>query len=181
VNLAWPVRRWCWAVAAANGLQRGGRQERGVFALVIDALPVFPLAPGGSLLVRLVLETSARPAVSTPFQSQNRHVSADLPDHRGHGRALESWGLLAGGLATAEPAGPWPDLLWNLAVLLLLRRDLPPDWVRAGHPSNSASATGVAGEWAAAAAHGDPDDRSEACDGFSSIKQLLLQTLLAAA
>ena len=66
----------CGALAA---LRVVADASGGVFALVIDALPVFSLALVGSLLVRLILEKSGQTQwVSTTIQSQTGTISADL-------------------------------------------------------------------------------------------------------
>lgn len=159
-----------------HGLQRGADKSGGVFALVIDALPVFPLALVGSLLVRLVLETSGQTRwVSTPFQSQTATVSADLLITAATA-CLELGLLMADWLPLSLLA--LVGLLWNLTVLLLLApRILPPDWFERGI-LEFGQATGVAASGLLLLRMADPDDRSEAVTAFS-IKQLLLQPLLA--
>ena len=145
-------------------------------ALVIDALPVFPMAIIGSLLVRWLLERSGLSAwASAPIQSQIGTLSADL-------------------LITAATAGlnlkllqaDWlpltvlalGGLLWNLAVMLLLApRILPADWFERAI-IEFGQATGVAASGLLLLRMADPDDRSEALPAFS-LKQLLLQPFLA--
>jgi len=145
-------------------------------ALVIEALPVFPMAIIGSLLVRLLLERSGLSAwASAPIQSQIGTLSADL-------------------LITAATAGlnlkllqaDWlpltvlalGGLLWNLAVVLLLApRILPADWFERAI-IEFGQATGVAASGLLLLRMADPDDRSEALPAFS-LKQLLLQPFLA--
>jgi ESS family glutamate:Na+ symporter len=145
-------------------------------ALVIDALPVFPMAIIGSLLVRWLLERSGLSAwASAPIQSQIGTLSADL-------------------LITAATAGlnlkllqaDWlpltvlalGGLLWNLAVMLLLApRILPADWFERA-VIEFGQATGVAASGLLLLRMADPDDRSEALPAFS-LKQLLLQPFLA--
>ena len=148
----------------------------GGFALVIDALPVFPLALVGSLLVRLVLEKSGQTRwVSTPIQVMVGTISADLLITAA--TACLDLGLLAADwlpLTVLALAG----LLWNLAVLLLLApRILPADWFERAI-LEFGQATGVAASGLLLLRMADPDDRSEAVTAFS-IKQLLLQPLLA--
>ena len=145
-------------------------------ALVIDALPVFPMAIIGSLLVRWLLERIGLSAwASAPIQSQIGTLSADL-------------------LITAATAGlnlkllqaDWlpltvlavGGLLWNLAVVLLLApRILPADWFERA-VIEFGQATGVAASGLLLLRMADPDDRSEALPAFS-LKQLLLQPFLA--
>ena len=145
-------------------------------ALVIDALPVFPMAIIGSLLARWLLERSGLSAwASAPIQSQIGTLSADL-------------------LITAATAGlnlkllqaDWlpltvlalGGLLWNLAVMLLLApRILPADWFERA-VIEFGQATGVAASGLLLLRMADPDDRSEALPAFS-LKQLLLQPFLA--
>ncbi len=148
----------------------------GGFALVIDTLPVFPLALVGSLLVRLALEKSGQARwVSTPIQGQVGTISADLLITAA--TACLDLGLLAADwlpLTVLAVAG----LLWNLAVVLLLGpRILPPDWFERAI-LEFGQATGVAASGLLLLRMADPDDRSEATTAFS-IKQLLLQPLLA--
>ncbi|MCP9805493.1 sodium:solute symporter [Cyanobium sp. T1B-Tous] len=145
-------------------------------ALVVDSLPVFPLAIVGSLLVRLVLERSGQAHwASAPVQSQIGTLSADL-------------------LITAATAGldlgllraDWlpltvlavSGLAWNLGVTLLLApRVLPADWFERA-VIEFGQATGVAASGLLLLRMADPDDRSDALPAFS-IKQLLLQPFLA--
>ena len=145
-------------------------------ALVVDSLPVFPLAIVGSLLVRLALERSGQAHwASAPVQSQIGTLSADL-------------------LITAATAGldlgllraDWlpltvlavSGLAWNLGVTLLLApRVLPADWFERA-VIEFGQATGVAASGLLLLRMADPDDRSDALPAFS-IKQLLLQPFLA--
>jgi len=144
--------------------------------LVVDSLPVFPLAIVGSLLVRLALERSGQAHwASAPVQSQIGTLSADL-------------------LITAATAGldlgllraDWlpltvlavSGLAWNLGVTLLLApRVLPADWFERA-VIEFGQATGVAASGLLLLRMADPDDRSDALPAFS-IKQLLLQPFLA--
>ena len=145
-------------------------------AVVIDALPVFPMAIIGSLLVRWLLERSGLSGwASAPIQSQIGTLSADL-------------------LITAATAGlnlkllqaDWlpltvlalGGLTWNLAVVLLLApRVLPADWFERAI-IEFGQATGVAASGLLLLRMADPEDQSEALPAFS-LKQLLLQPFLA--
>ena len=145
-------------------------------ASVVDALPVFPLAIVGSLLVRLALERSGKAHwASSTVQGQVGTLSADL-------------------LITAATAGldlallkaDWlpltvlalGGLVWNLAVTLLLApRLLPADWFERA-VIEFGQATGVAASGLLLLRMADPDDRSDALPAFS-IKQLMLQPFLA--
>jgi ESS family glutamate:Na+ symporter len=145
-------------------------------AVVVDALPVFPMAIIGSLLVRWLLERSGLSGwASAPIQSQVGTLCADL-------------------LITAATAGlnlkllqaDWlpltvlalGGLAWNLAVVLLLApRLLPADWFERA-VIEFGQATGVAASGLLLLRMADPDDRSEALSAFS-LKQLLLHPFLA--
>jgi ESS family glutamate:Na+ symporter len=145
-------------------------------ANVVDALPVFPLAIVGSLLVRLALERRDKAHwASSAVQGQVGTLSADL-------------------LITAATAGldlallkaDWlpltvlalGGLVWNLAVTLLLApRLLPADWFERA-VIEFGQATGVAASGLLLLRMADPDDRSDALPAFS-IKQLMLQPFLA--
>ena len=145
-------------------------------AKVVDALPVFPLAIVGSLLVRLALERSGKAHwASSAVQGQVGTLSADL-------------------LITAATAGldlallkaDWlpltvlavGGLVWNLGVTLLLApRLLPADWFERA-VIEFGQATGVAASGLLLLRMADPDDRSDALPAFS-IKQLMLQPFLA--
>ena len=145
-------------------------------AKVVDALPVFPLAIVGSLLVRLALERSGKAHwASSAVQGQVGTLSADL-------------------LITAATAGldlallkaDWlpltvlavGGLVWNLGVTLLLApRLLPADWLERA-VIEFGQATGVAASGLLLLRMADPDDRSDALPAFS-IKQLMLQPFLA--
>jgi ESS family glutamate:Na+ symporter len=168
------------AVAIGCGLmallQLLAARTGGGFATVIDALPVFPLALIGSLLVRLVLERlGAGDLACTKVQSRIGTVSADL--------------LIVAATACLDLALLAQDwlpltvlaligLIWNLAVVLLLaRRSLPAPWFERGI-LEFGQATGVAASGLLLLNMADPDDQSDALTPFS-IKQLLLQPLLA--
>lgn len=168
------------AVAIGCGLmallQLAAARIGGGFAVVIDALPVFPLALIGSLLVRLVLELcGADGLTSQPVQSRIGTLSADLLIVAA--TACLDLGLLAQDwlpLTVLALVG----LLWNLLVFLLLaRRSLPAPWFERGL-LEFGQATGVAASGLLLLAMADPGDRSDALTPFS-IKQLLLQPLLA--
>ncbi len=148
----------------------------GVFAVVVEALPVFPLALLGSLLVRLALERSGQTRwVSAAIQGQVGTISADL-------LITAATACLDLGLLVAD----WLPLTvlalvglgWNLAVVLLLGpRILPADWFERAI-LEFGQATGVAASGLLLLRMADPDNRSEATTAFS-IKMLLLQPLLA--
>lgn len=145
-------------------------------ASVVDALPVFPLAIVGSLLVRLALERSGKAHwASSAVQGQVGTLSADL-------------------LITAATAGldlallkaDWlpltvlavGGLVWNLGVTLLLApRLLPADWFERA-VIEFGQATGVAASGLLLLRMADPNDQSNALPAFS-LKQLLLQPFLA--
>lgn len=163
----------CGALAALRFIADA---SGGVFALVIDALPVFPLALVGSLLVRLILEKSGRTQwVSTAIQGRTGTISADLLITAA--TACLDLSLLAHDwipLTVLALVG----LLWNLAVILLLApRILPADWFERAI-IEFGQATGVAASGLLLLRMADPGDRSQAVTAFS-IKQLLLQPLLA--
>ena len=181
------LRRWLInlalagiAVAIGCGLmallQQLASRIGGGFAVVIDALPVFPLALIGSLLVRLLLEgVGAGDLACTKVQSRIGTVSADL--------------LIVAATACLDLALLAQDwlpltvlalvgLIWNLAVVLILaRRSLPEPWFERGI-LEFGQATGVAASGLLLLNMADPDDQSDALTPFS-IKQLLLQPLLA--
>lgn len=181
------LRRWLVnlalvGVAVAIGcglmalLQLLAARTGGGFAVVIDALPVFPLALIGSLLVRLLLERlGAGDLACSRVQSRIATVSADL--------------LIVAATACLDLALLAQDwlpltvlavigLLWNLAVVLLLApRVLPPDWFERA-VIEFGQATGVAASGLLLLRMADPDDASEALPAFS-LKQLLLQPFLA--
>ena len=168
------------AVAIGCGLmallQQLAARIGGGFAVVIDALPVFPLALIGSLLVRLVLERCGGGALACPkIQSRLGTLSADLLIVAA--TACLDLALLAQDwlpLTVLAVVG----LAWNLAVVLLLaRRSLPKPWFERGI-LEFGQATGVAASGLLLLAMADPDDQSNALTPFS-IKQLLLQPLLA--
>ena len=179
---AWAVNLALAGVAVLVGvgllalLRSLAERTGGGFALVIDALPVFPLALVGSILVRLVLERLHLDGwVSAPIQGQTGTLSADLlitAATAGLDLALLRQDWLP--LSVLSLAG----LLWNLAVILLLApRILPKDWFERA-VIEFGQATGVAASGLLLLRMADPNDHSEALQAFS-IKQLLLQPLLA--
>ncbi|MCP9850913.1 sodium/glutamate symporter [Cyanobium sp. Morenito 9A2] len=151
-------------------------QLGGGFKLVIDALPVFPLALAGSLLVRLVLEKTGKGHwTSAPIQSLVSTLAADLLITAA--TACLDLSLLRHDwlpLTVLAAAG----LLWNLGVLLLLApRILPAPWFERGIVEFG-QGTGVAASGLLLLRMSDPADASDALPAFS-IKQLILQPLIA--
>lgn len=151
-------------------------QLGGGFKLVIDALPVFPLALAGSLLVRLVLEKTGKGHwTSAPIQSLVSTLAADL--------------LITAATACLDLSLLRHDwlpltvlavlgLAWNLGVLLLLApRILPAPWFERGIVEFG-QGTGVAASGLLLLRMADPADGSDALPAFS-IKQLILQPLIA--
>ena len=178
----WLVNLALAGVAVAIGcglmalLQQLAGRIGGGFAVVIDALPVFPLALIGSLLVRLVLERTGLDRLASPrIQSRVGTVSADL-------LIVAATACLDLSLLARDwlPLGVLAitGLLWNLGVVLLLaRRSLPSPWFERGI-LEFGQATGVTASGLLLLNMADPDDQSGALTPFS-IKQLLLQPLLA--
>ncbi|MCX5949228.1 MAG: sodium:solute symporter [Cyanobacteria bacterium] len=159
-----------------EGLRLVAENQGGGFALVIEALPVFPLALVGSLLVRLVLERSGQTHwASAPVQNRIGTISADLLITAA--TACLDLSLLAKDwlpLTVLAVVG----LLWNLAVFLLLApRILPANWLERGL-IEFGQATGVAASGLLLLNMVDPEDRNGTLTPFS-IKQLILQPLLA--
>ena len=168
------------AVAMGWGMLEGLRHLAGSlgggFAMVIEVLPVFPLALVGSLLVRLVLERSGQAHwASAPVQNRIGTISADLLITAA--TACLDLSLLAKDwlpLTVLAVVG----LIWNLAVFLLLApRILPASWFERGL-IEFGQATGVAASGLLLLNMVDPDDRNGTLTPFS-IKQLILQPLLA--
>ncbi len=148
----------------------------GPWRTVIDALPVYPLALAGSLVVRLVLERSGQAALASPaVQGQLGGLATDLlitAAMAGLDLPLLAPNWLP--LTVLATAG----LAWNLLVLLVLaRRVLPTDWFERA-VIEFGQATGVAASGLLLLNMADPDNRSEALPAFS-IKQLVLQPVLA--
>jgi glutamate:Na+ symporter, ESS family len=148
----------------------------GIWRTIIDALPVYPLALAGSLLVRLGIERSGNSALVCPrLQGRIGGLATDL--------------LIAAamaGLDLPQLAHHWLPLSvlaiaglgWNLLVVLVLaRRVLPIDWFERA-VTEFGQATGVAASGLLLLGMADPDNRSGALPAFS-IKQLLLQPVLA--
>jgi ESS family glutamate:Na+ symporter len=161
---------------ALEGLRWVAGIVGGGFATVIEALPVFPLAIIGSLLVRLVLERSGKASVaSSAIQGLVATLAADLLITAA--TACLDLSLLAQDwipLTALAVAG----LVWNLAVVLLLGpRILPAPWFERGI-LEFGQATGVAASGLLLLRMADPDDQADALPAFS-IKQLLLQPLIA--
>ncbi len=159
-----------------EGLRHLAGSLGGGFAMVIEVLPVFPLALVGSLLVRLVLERSGQAHwASAPVQNRIGTISADLLITAA--TACLDLSLLAKDwlpLTVLAVVG----LIWNLAVLLLLApRILPASWFERGL-IEFGQATGVAASGLLLLNMVDPDDRNGTLTPFS-IKQLILQPLLA--
>jgi ESS family glutamate:Na+ symporter len=149
---------------------------QGPWRTVIDALPVYPLALAGSLLVRLALERSGQAALASPaLQGQLGGLATDLlitAAMAGLDLPLLAPNWLP--LTVLATAG----LAWNLLVVLVLaRRILPVDWFERA-VIEFGQATGVAASGLLLLNMADPDNRSEALPAFS-IKQLLLQPVLA--
>ena len=167
VLIGWLMLEALRLVAARSG---------GLIAMVIDALPVFPLALVGSLLVRLLLERSGREALVAPkLQSRIGTLSADLLITAA--TACLDLSLLARDwLPLTVLAGV--GLIWNLAVILLLApRLLPASWFERALVEFG-QATGVAASGLLLLNMVDPDDDNGSLTPFS-IKQLILQPFLA--
>jgi Na+/glutamate symporter len=161
---------------ALEGLRWVANAAGGGFAAVIEALPVFPLAIIGSLLVRLVLERSGNASVaSSAIQGLVATLAADLLITAA--TACLDLSLLAQDwipLTALALAG----LVWNLAAVLLLGpRILPAPWFERGI-LEFGQGTGVAASGLLLLRMADPGDQADALPAFS-IKQLLLQPLIA--
>ena len=176
VNLALAGLGVAIGVVLLSLLQLVAARVGGGFAVVIDLLPVFPLALIGSLLVRLVLENTGQAhRASKQVQSRLGTLSADLLIVAATA-CLDLSLLVRDWLPLAVLAAV--GLIWNLAVLLLLsRRFLPTPWFERGI-LEFGQATGVAASGLLLLNMADPDDRGDALTPFS-IKQLLLQPLIA--
>ena len=148
----------------------------GGVASVGQALPVFPLAIIGSLLIRWLLQRCQLTHwASAPIQSEIGTLSADLLITSA--TACLNLALLAADwlpLTVLALSG----LVWNLGVTLLLApRLLPADWFERAI-LEFGQATGVAASGLLLLRMADPEDHSEALPAFS-LKQLLLQPFLA--
>ncbi|MEX1315682.1 MAG: sodium:solute symporter [Synechococcaceae cyanobacterium] len=158
------------------GLAWAATPLQGAWRTVVDALPVYPLALAGSLLVRLALERSGRSDLASPqLQTRLGGLATDL---------LITAAMA--GLDLAQLAHNWLPLTvlavaglgWNLLVVLVLaRRVLPVDWFERA-VIEFGQATGVVASGLLLLGMADPDNRSGALPAFS-IKQLLLQPVLA--
>jgi ESS family glutamate:Na+ symporter len=176
VNLALTGSAVLIGVVMLSGLRLLAAWQGGLLAMVVDALPVFPLALLGSLLVRLVLERTGRTDLVLPkLQGRVGTLSADLLITAA--TACLDLSLLARDwlpLTVLAVVG----LVWNLAVILLLApRILPASWFERGLVEFG-QATGVAASGLLLLNMVDPDDRNGSLTPFS-IKQLLLQPFLA--
>ncbi len=175
-NLALTGTAVLLGVLMLSGLQLLSARFGGGFSLVIDGLPVFPLALLGSLLVRLALEKTNRAHwVAPAVQGRVGTLAADLLITAA--TACLDLGLLGEQwlpLTVLALAG----LFWNVAVVLLLApRILPPNWFERGLVEFG-QATGVAASGLLLLNMVDPSDQGDALTPFS-IKQLLLQPFIA--
>jgi ESS family glutamate:Na+ symporter len=159
-----------------EGLRWLADRQGGGFQAVIEALPVFPLAIVGSLLVRLALERSGRSGVaSAAIQGLVASLAADLlitaaTAYLDISLLVQDW-LPLTALAVS-------GLVWNLAVVLLFGRlILPAPWFERAIVEFG-QATGVAASGLLLLRMADPHDQADVLPAFS-IKQLLLQPLLA--
>ena len=148
----------------------------GGVAVVIKALPVFPLALLGSLLVRWLLERLRwTDWASAPVQQRIGTLAADLLIVAA--TASLDLGLLVRGwqpLLALSLAG----LIWNLGVVALLgRRLVPAPWFERSLVEFG-QATGVVASGLLLLQMAEAEGRTEVLTPFS-IKQLLLQPLLA--
>jgi ESS family glutamate:Na+ symporter len=145
-------------------------------ATVIEALPVFPLALVGSVLVRLVLERSGTAKLASgTIQNRIGTLSADLLITAATACLdLSSLSHLWKPLLVLGVAG----LLWNLLVVLGPGRwMLPQPWFERGL-IDFGQATGVAASGLLLLNMADPKDQGDVLTPFS-IKQLLLQPFVA--
>ena len=147
----------------------------GGVATVGQALPVFPLAILGSLLVRWLLQRSGRSQwASAPIQSEVSTLAADLLIASATA-GLNLQLLQANWLPISLLAGT--GLAWNLLISLWLApKLLPKDWFERALVEFG-QATGVAASGLLLLRMADPEDQSDALQAFS-LKQLLLQPLL---
>jgi ESS family glutamate:Na+ symporter len=145
-------------------------------ATVINALPVFPLALVGSVLMRGLLErTGTARLASAPIQNRIGTLAADLLITAATACLdLSSLSQLWKPLLVLGVAG----LLWNLLVVLGPGRWMLPDpWFQRGL-IDFGQATGVAASGLLLLNMADPDDQGDVLTTFS-IKQLLLQPFVA--
>ena len=158
------------------GLNWSATPLEGTWRTVVDALPVYPLALAGSLLVRLTLERCGLADLASPaLQGQLGGLATDLLITAAMA-GLDLPQLAPNWLPLAVLAGA--GLAWNLLVVLVLaRRILPIDWFERA-VIEFGQATGVAASGLLLLGMADPNNRSEALPAFS-VKQLLLQPFLA--
>ena len=145
-------------------------------ATVINALPVFPLALVGSVLMRGLLErTGTARLASAPIQNRIGTLAADLLITAATACLdLSSLSQLWKPLLVLGVAG----LLWNLLVVLGPGRWMLPDpWFQRGL-IDFGQATGVAASGLLLLNMADPNDQGDVLTTFS-IKQLLLQPFVA--
>jgi Na+/glutamate symporter len=176
INLALTGSAVLIGVVMLEGLRWLAAWQGGLLAMVVDALPVFPLALLGSLLMRLLLERTGQTALVRPrLQARIGTLSADLLISAA--TACLDLSLLARDwlpLTVLATVG----LVWNLAVILLLApRILPASWFERGLVEFG-QATGVAASGLLLLNMVDPEDRNGSLTPFS-IKQLILQPFLA--
>ncbi|MFM7464716.1 MAG: sodium/glutamate symporter [Cyanobium sp.] len=185
----WLVQLRAWAVnlaLAGLAVALGWTLMQGLRALaphlgsgvatVINALPVFPLALVGSVLMRALLErTGTARLASGPIQNRIGTLSADLLITAATACLdLTSLSQLWKPLLVLGLAG----LLWNLLVVLGPGRwMLPAPWFQRGL-IDFGQATGVAASGLLLLNMADPNDQGDVLTSFS-IKQLLLQPFVA--
>jgi ESS family glutamate:Na+ symporter len=176
VNLALAGLAVAFGWLALEALRALAERLGGGVQIVIEALPVFPLAIVGSLLVRLALERFGQAGrVSGAIQTLVGTLAADLLITAATacldlGQLAQDWRPLTALALTG--------LAWNLTVVLVLGRlILPAPWFERGI-LEFGQATGVAASGLLLLRMADPEDRSDAMPAFS-IKQLLLQPFLA--
>ncbi|MFM7087201.1 MAG: sodium:solute symporter [Cyanobium sp.] len=176
VNLALTGTAVLIGVVMLEGLRLLAARQGGLLAMVVEVLPVFPLALLGSLLVRLALERTQRTDLVLPrLQGRIGTLSADLLITAATA-CLDLSLLVRDWLPLSVLAGV--GLVWNLAVILLLApRILPASWFERGL-IEFGQATGVAASGLLLLTMVDPEDRNGTLTPFS-IKQLLLQPFLA--
>jgi hypothetical protein len=176
VNLAFTGSAVLIGVTMLEGLKLLAAWQGGLLAMVVDALPVFPLALLGSLLVRLALERGGRTDLVLPkLQARIGTLSADLLITAATA-CLDLSLLVRDWLPLTVLAAV--GLIWNLAVILLLApRLLPPSWFERALVEFG-QATGVAASGLLLLNLVDPADNNDSLTPFS-IKQLILQPFLA--